>query len=104
MLNASPISIGLLVRANVGLTAFRVAAVQAKVFEKTLEEVTDRQEQVVNEQARKSKALRQKVSQQAAEAQGGVDVVVERSESAPANDPAPVANANAQGNKVDLEV
>jgi len=75
-----------------------------KVFEETLEDVTRRQEQVVDEQARKSEAQRQKVREQIAEARGGVDVVVERSENAPAENPAPVADSNGQGNKVNLEV
>ncbi len=104
MLHESSISAGTPVSANVGLTAFQVAVAQGKVFVKTLSDVTQRQEQVVEEQARKSEAQRQKVRQLIAEARGGVDVVVERSENAPAKNPEPVTDVNAQSNKVDLEV
>lgn len=103
MLNDSSITARPPFQVNVGLTAYQVAAVQAKVFVKTLSDVTQRQEQVVDEQARKSEAQRQKVRQQIAEARGGVDVVVERSENAPAENPAPVTADNAQSNKVDFE-
>ncbi len=72
MLNDSSITARPPVQANVGLTAYQVAAVQAKVFVKTLSDVTQRQEQVVDEQARKSEAQRQKVRQQVAESRGGV--------------------------------
>ena len=36
-------------QANVGLTAFQIAVVQAKVFEKTLEEVSDRAMEIMRE-------------------------------------------------------
>ena len=106
MLNVSSTTTPLPVQANVGLTAYQVAAVQAKVFEKTLSDVTRRQEEVVDEQARKSEAQRQKVREQLAEARGGFDVVVESSENASAEKPAPtpVTDDKAQGNKVNLEV
>lgn len=104
MLNESSIIARPPAQANVGLTAYQVAAVQAKVFEKTLSDVTHRQEQALDEQARKSEEQRQKVREQIAEARGGVDVVVERSETAPAKNPAPVPDVNAQRNKVDFEV
>ena len=108
MLHESSISPGPRVQANAGLTAFHVAVAQVKVFEKTIAEVADRQEQVVDAQARKGEELRQKIRQQVAEARGGADVLVEGSENAPANAPAqdsaPEANANAPGNKVNLEV
>ncbi len=104
MLHESSISAGSPARANISLTAFQVAVAQVKVFEKTLEDVADRQAQVTDEQAQKSEAQRQKVRQLIAEARGGVDVVVERSENAPAENPAPVTDPNPQGNKVDLEV
>ncbi len=104
MLIDNSISAGSPARANVGLTAFQVAVAQVKVFEKTLEDVADRQERVADQQAQKSEAQRQKARQLIAEARGGVDVVVERSENAPAENPAPVTDVNAQNNKVDLEV
>ena len=107
MLHSGSISSGSPVQANVGLTAFQVAVAQVKVFERTLKDVADRQERVADEQAEKSEAQRQKVRQQIAEARGGVDVVVERPENAPAENPAPVTNANGQNNqdnKVDLVV
>ena len=106
MLNESSIFTRPPVQANVGLTAYQVAAVQAKVFEKTLSDVTRRQEQTLEEQARKSEEQRQKVREQIAEARGGVDFVVERSESVPAKNPVPTpgTEVNPQTNKVNFEV
>ena len=104
MLIESSITARLPVHANVGLTAYKVAAVQAKVFVKTLSDVTNRQEQVVDEQARQSEAQRQKIRQQVAESRDGVDVVVESSENVPAENPTSVRNAAPQGNKVDLQI
>jgi len=67
--------------ANAGLTAFQVAVVQQKVFEKTLQEVSEKQELAAEVQARKSEAQRQRIRERIADLRGGVDVVVDDSPS-----------------------
>ncbi|NQU61177.1 MAG: hypothetical protein HQ512_08615 [Rhodospirillales bacterium] len=82
MLNESSTSAGSSAQASVGLTAFQVAVVQAKAFEKTLEEATNRREQEISALAKKAAEQRQKVRENLAEQRGGVDVVVESSNNA----------------------
>jgi len=94
-------------QATVGLTAFQVAVVQAKVFVKTLEEATDRKEQEARAQAQKSAEQRQKIRESLAKKRGGVDIVVDNSESAASataktSEPAP--EQKAKGKEVNIEI
>lgn len=65
---------------NVGLTAFQVAVVQAKVFKKTLAEVSDRADDTAKALERKAEEQRQAVRERLAKQRGGVDIVVDGSE------------------------
>lgn len=109
MLNENTTSDVLTARANVGLTAFRVAVVQAKAFEKQLEEVNDRQaEEARADKARaeeKSAAEKSQVLRQAqAEERGGVDIVVDESGQSGANQLANEVVSSSKGQEVDIEV
>ncbi|MDA0305571.1 MAG: hypothetical protein O3B76_04700 [Proteobacteria bacterium] len=96
--------------ADAGLTAFRVAVAQAKVFEKTIEEVNKRQEQDNESLARDSEEQRQRVRENLAQARGGLDVVVgnDNAQSASSSQPAvEAASASASASKgqgVNIEV
>ncbi len=72
---------------NVGLTAFQVAVVQAKVFKKTLAEVSDRADQTAEALERKAEEQRQAVRERLAKQRGGVDIVVDGT-GKPADNPA----------------
>jgi 3-hydroxyacyl-CoA dehydrogenase len=90
--------------ANVGLTAFQVAVVQAKVFEKTLEEVSDRAEKTAETLEQKAKAEQQRAREQLAKQRGGVDVVVDGSAPAPTQKAADSSDPPANGGEVDIQV
>lgn len=62
---------------NVGLTAFQVAVVQAKVFKKTLAEVSDRADDTAKVLERKAEEQRQAVRERLAKQRGGIDIVVD---------------------------
>ena len=87
--------------ANVGLTAFQVAVVQAKVFEKQLIEVGKSREQEASAQEERQKAREEEV-----EGRGGVDVVVGASEEPGGGGPAVAeqADASPKGREVDIEI
>jgi len=105
MLNESSTSAVQSALANVGLTAFQVAVVQAKVFKQTLEEVSTRQKEQVDAQERTTEEQRQRVRESLATLRNGVDVVVGGSEDdSDTGDNQPVANPNPQGREVDIEV
>ena len=109
MLNENTTSVALAARANVGLTAFRVAVVQAKAFEKQLEEVNDRQaEEFKAEKARAEEKSAteesQKLRQAQAEERGGVDIVVDESGQSGANQLADEVVSSSKGQEVDIEV
>ena len=89
--------------ADAGLTAFRVAVEQAKVFEKTLEEVSDRQEKETEFLVRKAEEQRQKVRENLAQVRGGLDIVVENDNSQ-SSQAAPEAEPASKGQEVDIEV
>ena len=80
-------------QANVGLTAFQIAVVQAKVFEKTLEEVSDRADQTAKELERKAVEEQKRVRERLAQARGGVDIVVDGADTSKS---AATKDANAQ--------
>jgi len=63
--------------ADAGLTAFRVAVAQAKAFEKTIEEVSKRNEQDNESLARDAEEQRKRVRENLAQSRGGLDIVVE---------------------------
>ncbi len=88
---------------NVGLAAFRIAVVQQKAFEETIERVSEKKSQVSDDQQRKADAER---ARQAAE-RGGVDIVVRGDEKGSVEaEPAaaPVPAARTAGAKVDVAV
>ena len=96
-------------RANVGLTAFRVAVVQAKAFEKQLEEVNDRKAEEAR--AEKVKAEEKNTADHSqesrgaqAEERGGVDIVVDESSQSGANQLANEVGSSSKGQEVDIEV
>ena len=86
---------------NVGLTAFQVAVVQAKAFEKQLIEVGKSREQEASAQEK-----RQKAHEEDAEGRGGVDIVVGASEEPGGGDPAVAeqADASPKGREVNIEI
>ena len=67
--------------ANVGLTAFQIAVVQAKVFKKTLEDVGNRADQTAKELERKAEERDKELRARLADQRGGVDIVVDGSKS-----------------------
>ena len=87
---------------NVGLTAFQVAVVQAKVFEKTLEQVSEKREQETRAIEQKAAEQRQRVRERLAALRGGVDVVVDDKPEPKASDSG--AKSDAPGRSVDIEV
>jgi hypothetical protein len=96
-------------QANVGLTAFQIAVVQAKVFKKTLEEVTDRADQTARELERQAVEEQKRVRERLAKERGGVDVVVDgtdsaKSDSAKNADAPKQADAPAKVGGVDITV
>lgn len=104
MLNESSTSAVPTALANVGLTAFQVAVVQAKVFEKTLEDVSIRQKEEAEARERKAEEQRQRVRKRLAEQRGGVDLVVDGSKASDAGESKPAADPNPKGREVDIEV
>ncbi len=88
---------------DAGLTAFRVAVAQAKVFEKTIEEVNNRQVEQTEELVRKAEEQRQKVRENLAQVRGGLDIVVENDNST-TSQPAPEAEPASKGQEVDIKV
>ncbi len=109
MLNENTTSAILAARANVGLTAFRVAVVQAKAFEKQLEEVNDRKaEEFRAEKTRVEEKNAAEQSQESrgaqAEERGGVDIVVDESSQSGANQLANEVDSSSKGQEVDIEV
>ena len=103
MLIESSISAVSAAPANVGLTAFQVAVVQAKVFKKTLAEVSDRADATARVIERKADEQRQAVRERLAKQRGGVDVVVDGSEPAKKNAKQDV-NAPSPGGEVNIKV
>ena len=102
MLNDSSIS-AVSAPANVGLTAFQVAVVQAKVFKKTLAEVSDRADATARVIERKADEQRQAVRERLAKQRGGVDVVVD--DSSPAKkDAKQDVDAPSPGGEVNIKV
>ncbi len=60
------------IAANAGLAAFEVAVVQQKRFEETLERVSEKQTEISSDAERHNEETRQR----AAEARGGLDIIV----------------------------
>lgn len=88
---------------NVGLTAFQVAVVQAKVFKKTLAEVSDRADETARTLEHKAEEQRQKVRERLAIQRGGIDIVVDGSEPAK-QDVKQDVNATSPGGEVNIKV
>jgi len=103
MLNDSSTSAVAAAPTNVGLTAFQVAVVQAKVFKKTLAEVTDRAEDTARTLERKAEEQRQQVRERLAQQRGGIDIVVDDSKPAK-KDPKQDVDAAPPGGEVDIKV
>jgi hypothetical protein len=102
MLNESSTSAVLAAPTNVGLTAFQVAVVQAKVFKKTLAEVSDRADDTAKVLERKAEEQRQTVRERLAQQRGGVDIVVDGS--GPAKEKSTQdANVPSPGGEVDIK-
>jgi len=109
MLDKSATSAVQTAQANVGLTAFRVAVVQAKLFEEKLEGFKDRKaEEVKTEKAKAEERKDTEESQKAREAQaeerGGVDIVVDESPQSGANQMAEEVASSSKGQEVDIKV
>lgn len=109
MLNENTTSAILAARANVGLTAFRVAVVQARAFEEQLKEVNDHKaEEVRAEKARAEEKNAAEQSQESrgaqAEERGGIDIVVDESRQSGASQLANEVNTSSKGQEVDIEV
>lgn len=105
MLNESSTSAVPTALANVGLTAFQVAVVQAKVFKQTLEDVSTRQKVEAEARERKAEEQRQRVRESLAKLRGGVDVVVDGSKAGDVGETEkPAADPNPKGREVDIEV
>lgn len=88
---------------NVGLTAFQVAVVQAKVFKKTLAEVNDRADDTAKALERKAELQRQQVRERLAKQRGGVDIVVDGTEPAKKKDVKQDVNAQSPGGEVNIK-
>jgi len=103
MLNDSSTSAVSAAPTNVGLTAFQVAVVQAKVFKKTLAEVSDRADETARALERKADEQRKQVRERLAAQRGGVDVVVDGG--APAKpEPKQDVATPLSGGEVDIKV
>lgn len=89
---------------DVGLTAFRVAVVQQRAFEETLERVSEKQSRESEDIERKAEASRE----QQARDRGGVDIVVRDDEGAEQQQATPQNTGDAVtdsvGSKVDVAV
>ena len=88
--------------ANVGLTAYQVAVVQAKVLQETLKDVSARQAENTKEQQARAEERRER--QRAAEERGGVDIVVGGSDRSTEGNSKPLPDAGSLGGKADIEV
>ncbi len=90
------------VAANAGLAAFAVAVVQQKQFEETLQRVSEKQSEIVDDIERRVEDARQF----AASARGGVDIVVREDDKSSASPDTTSGGQNPdnRGGNVNLKV